>query len=253
MIDVLPNILNIAQEYGLKFQPKTYGKKESLCKCPFCKEDSQPGKEKKYYLSLNTNDQVYKCWYCKQSGGVLDFESKLSGKPFNEIKEKYFGRQRKSLHPAFRLNPYQLDQIGWKEFKRKSFKDFQQKREEVLMDWKEYVQKELTRNFACYICIANLKGQESRQRELLTWFIKKCWKSHVPNMFEIVQNEYLKQEHERSDWAEKGMEIGRIAWSTCIKIVDFDLEDLFVYIIFADYYLRENKKTHSKKECATKN
>ena len=87
---MLPEILRVAEEYGLTFNPRYHGKKETLCKCTFCEEDAKPGKGNKFYLSLNTQDQVYKCWYCGVSGGVLDFEAKLSGLPYNEVREKYF-------------------------------------------------------------------------------------------------------------------------------------------------------------------
>lgn len=52
---MLPSIIKIADHYGLENDPKTYGRKESLFKCPFCQSN-------KYHLSLNTQDNVFKCW-----------------------------------------------------------------------------------------------------------------------------------------------------------------------------------------------
>ena len=249
---MLPNILDVAQEYGVQFNPKTFGKRESLAKCPFCKEDSASNKKKKFYLSLNTDFQLYKCWYCSKSGGVLDFETKLSGKAFNEVKQKYFGEQQRPVHSAYKLDPYQLETIGWREYKRKSFKDFQAKRDEVLKDWSCYLRNELKRNFALFLCIAHLENQPERQEELLIWFIRKCWESRVPNMYEMILDQFLIPEFARSEWAQEGVEIGRIAWKACIKTMDFDVEDLLVYVVFADYFFRENKKAHSNKERANK-
>ncbi|WP_067729852.1 hypothetical protein [Oceanobacillus damuensis] len=248
---MLPSILDVAQLYDLQFNPRSFGKRETLCKCPFCKADSHPGKRKKYYLSLNTEDNVYKCWYCKESGGVIDFEVKLSGKAFSEVKQKYFKKRKKAVHLAYELDPYQLEIIGWKEYKRKSFKGFREKREEVLRDWKHFVRKELTLNYALFMCIAHLEGQPNRQRELLVWFIKICWDSPVPNMYERIQDEFLKPKSDSSEWAMEGTEIGRIAWKACIKTMDFELENLLIHVIYADYFNRENKKAHSRKERAT--
>ncbi|OZU89047.1 hypothetical protein CIL03_08500 [Virgibacillus indicus] len=248
---MLPNILDVALAYDLQFNPKTYGKKESLAKCPFCKEDSN--KRKKFYLSLNIDYQLYKCWYCAESGGVLDFEAKLSGRSFTEVKQKYFGKCQTPIHPAFGLDPYQLEKIGWKEYKRKSFKEFQEKKDEVFQDWENYVKKELVRNYALFMCIAHLENQLERRKELLIWFIKRCWDSTVPNMYEMIQDEFLKPEYARKEWAIEGMEIGRAAWKACIKTMDFEIENLLVYVIFADYFYRENKKAHPNKERATQN
>ena len=45
---MLPEILKVAEEYGLTFNHRTHGKKETLYKCIFCEEDSKPGKGHKY-------------------------------------------------------------------------------------------------------------------------------------------------------------------------------------------------------------
>jgi len=243
---MLPNILDIAQEHSLTFHPKHFGKKETLAKCPFCKEDSKPHKRKDYYLSLNTKDQVYKCWYCLASGGVLQFESKLSGKSFHEVKEKHFGKEKKPLHPAFRLDPYQLDEIGWREYKRENFKGFQQQRHTVIRDWKQYVHDELAKNFALFICLAHLEKQAKPQPERLRWFIQKCWDSLIPNMYEKIQEEFMKSRRERKSWAKKGTEIARISWKVSIKTLDANLDNLFINILFIDLFMKmDKKKTHS--------
>src|SRR5699024_8033770 len=205
--DMLTNILNVAQQYDLTFHPKHYGKKETLAKCPFCQEDAQPAKRKKYYLSLNTEDNVFKCWFCSESGGVLHFEAKLIGKPYNEVKEKYFGKRIKPLHPAYNLNPFQLDQIGWKTYKRDNFKAFQIKREAVIRDWSIYEHDELARYFAMFMCIAHLENQDKRRFELVSWFIKKCWDLPIPDMYFSIQDEFLKEDSERKPCARNGTDI----------------------------------------------
>ena len=43
---MLPNILDITNEQGLTFQPRSLGKKQTLAKCPFCHDDGQPRKRK---------------------------------------------------------------------------------------------------------------------------------------------------------------------------------------------------------------
>jgi len=239
---MLPNILDVAHEHNLIFDSKSYGKKETLAKCPFCKEDSKPEKKKVYHLSLNTKDQVYKCWFCGEAGGVLRFEAKLSNIPFAKVREKYFGKKKKNLHPAYKLTPEQLDEIGWLSFKQKDFKGFQQKREQVLKDWKSYVYHELAKHFALFMCMAHLENQKQKQKESLAWFIQKCRKKPIPKMYELIHNEYLKPAHERRNWAKRGTEIARIAWKTSIKTLDIHLDDLYVNVLFIDYFMRNQIK-----------
>ncbi|TMN20905.1 hypothetical protein [Lentibacillus cibarius] len=241
---MLPNILDVAQKYDLQFQSKSFGKKESLAKCPFCKEDA--GKRRKFYLSLNTEEQLYKCWYCKKAGGVLDFEVQLSGKPYQEIKQNYFGTCRQSLHPAYRLTPYQLERIGWKEYKRNDFRQFQMHKRQILNDWKQYTHEKLALHYAIFLCIAHLENQQKRQQELLVWLIYKCWHATIPNMYNRIQDEYLKgQEQGPKKWAVEGTILGRLAWGTCLETIDFDMDTLFVNIVFLQYLRKtEHKKGH---------
>lgn len=244
---LLPGILDVAQQYDLTFRAKSYGKKETLCKCPFCHEDAN--KPKKHYLSLNTDDNVYKCWYCKESGGVLDFEAKLSGKPYNAVKEQYFGQAKQTLHPAYKLNPYQLKRIGWQDYKRKSFNGFLQKREEVIKDWKQYVHDELMTHYALFLCIAHLENQDERRQELMTWFIRKCWDSPIPAMYDQIQDEFLKRHEDLADWAVEGTELGRSAWRVCLKTMDLDLDALFLNILFLKFLAQiDDKKRHNPKQ-----
>ncbi|WP_193065038.1 CHC2 zinc finger domain-containing protein [Oceanobacillus oncorhynchi] len=238
---MLPNILDVAQTYAIEINPKSYGKKETLAKCPFCNEDSRPEKRNKFYLSLNTNKQVYRCFYCGDKGGVLQFEAKLSNTSFDDIRQKYFGQKRKSLHPAYRLNPEQLSQIGWQEYKRRDINGFREQKNEVEKDWKQYVYDELVKYFALYICVKHLDDIQA-----LEWFKQKCKGIPIQKLYERILNQYRKKEEERNVWAIEGTKIARIAWTVSIKI-DQDFNNLFVNVLIADY-LYKKEKTHSLRE-----
>lgn len=239
---MLPNILDIAHAYNLIFDQRNYGKKETLCKCPFCKEDMKPGKDKKFYLSLNTHDQVYKCWFCNEAGGVLQFEAKLSGLPFTKVKEKYFGKSKRNLHPAFRLTPDQLDKIGWRYYKQKDFIGFKKRRDQVYKDWKRFVHNELVKHFALFMCIVHIENQEQKRKKLLNWFIQKCDDMPIKNMYKVIHQEYLKNEDDRSAWGKKGTKVARLAWKISIKALDVYLDDLLINVLFVDYFM--HKKRH---------
>ncbi|QKY69415.1 hypothetical protein [Lentibacillus sp. CBA3610] len=179
---------------------------------------------------------------------MLDFEVKLSGKSFNAVKEQYFGKVRKSLHPAYQLNPYQLKCIGWQNYKRISFNGFLQKREHVLKDWKQFVHDELVTHYALFLCIAHLENQNERQKELMTWFIRKCWTSPIPAMYDQVQNAFLGRYEDLKDWAAEGTELGRSAWRVCLKTMDIDLDSLFLNILFLKALTKiDDKKRHNPK------
>jgi hypothetical protein len=120
---MLPDILGIARKHQLVLNDRTVHNVEVQCKCPFCGEDGKPGKRRKFYLSLNTKDQVFKCWYCGESGGVFRFIALLEGVSEEEIRARY--RRRKRAHPAERLTRRQRKLIGevvepdWDEMKRR--------------------------------------------------------------------------------------------------------------------------------------
>jgi hypothetical protein len=241
---MLPEILKVAEEYGLTFNPRYHGKKETLCKCSFCEEDSRPGKGNKFYLSLNTHDQVYKCWYCGVSGGVIDFEAKLSGLPYNEVREKYFGKRKKPVHPAESLNARQLRLIGWAEYKRKDRHDFKKNRESVLRDWKNYEHEELVKHFALFMVIAHIENQAERQNELLQYLIRSCHKTQINLLFNRLLAEYVKDEEERAGWAKEGTNIGRAAWKVSLSTYDFGMDKVVYNVVFL-YHMLVMKKTQT--------
>lgn len=144
MQSLLPNILEIANRNNLEANPKTLNKKEIRYKCPFCHADAN--RRNKFYLSINENKNVFKCWYCKESGGVLKFISLLEGKSEQELIEEIRQQNGSTYqkHPAERLSGYQLDLIGYpkinwvknREYDVQFYKIF---RERVWNEWKDYV------------------------------------------------------------------------------------------------------------------
>lgn len=149
----LPEILAIAEHYQLTLDNSTYGKEEVKCKCPFCGEDSKPGKEKKYYLSLNTADQVFQCWYCKESGGVFRFISLLSDTPEAIVIQKW-KEEKKGMkllykpHPAEKLTLNQLRLLGykkkpnWYQMRKRDPDYYKRTRDLILREWEKFLQNE---------------------------------------------------------------------------------------------------------------
>lgn len=146
-MSILPNIVDVALEHNLTVKSGTIGKKEVLCKCPFCLEDSN--KPKKYYLSLNENKNVFKCWYCKEHGGVLKLLSFLTNQRESEIIESLRKKNGFSYkkHPAEKLSRGQLRMIGYpninwvknREFDVELYKAF---RNHVYKEWLSFIESQ---------------------------------------------------------------------------------------------------------------
>jgi len=115
MQSILPNILDVANQHHLEVDRKTIGRKETRFKCPFCFADAN--RRGKYYLSINEHKNIFKCWHCQESGGVLKLISFLENKPESEMIEQL----RKSngsnyeKHPAEKLTRSQLKWIGYEK------------------------------------------------------------------------------------------------------------------------------------------
>lgn len=234
---MLPDILKIAEEYHLEIDERTRNQKEVLCKCVFCHSSSG-----KYHLSLNPEKKIFKCWKCKQSGGVLQFEALLSGKPFNEVREKYFGKRNcKSKHPAYELSPEQLKQIGWHSKKRDSFHSFVKKKEEVLRDWKAYQYEELVKYYAIFLLIANYPFKEL-QKKKYQWYLEEIKKSKVENIDKLIVSAY--QEKQDTVWTRKGKKIARLAYKTCLETGDEKFINLFPNVLFAIELMKYQKATN---------
>lgn len=237
---MLPDILKVAEENGIEFDPKTFGKRETRCKCPFCMEDSN--KKGKYYLSLNTEHQLYKCWFCKASGGVLDFESKVSNTPYDEVVAKYFGENRKPVHPAERLTFKQLERIGWKEFRDKKTVRY---RDAVLRDWQRYESKVLSELFAELVIISKLPVE--RRNALIEYFKKRCMNSEIRDCYHRIIEEYKKPTVLKSEWAKDGLAIARVSWRLCRLNNGNFYTNVLVQVPFVHYlYVMEKDLGKSK-------
>jgi hypothetical protein len=109
---MLPPIKEVALHHGLKMNDRlSKSEKDVRFKCPFCSHKYQ---KEKYHLSLNIKDNVFKCWSCGESGGVLKFITLLENTSIEEVKARLFGSTPNiQLHPAERLTPGQLKEIGF--------------------------------------------------------------------------------------------------------------------------------------------
>lgn len=142
---MLPSIIEVAIQHGLKMNERsTRSVKDVRFKCPFCQKIEKPEHKDKYYLSLNTKDNVFQCWSCGESGGVLKFVALLENKSIEEVKQELFhkgnNRVQRKLHPAEKLTPRQLQSIGFltKNWKRPSLRDL----EWIWSEWLLYVEQE---------------------------------------------------------------------------------------------------------------
>lgn len=234
---MFPSILNIAEKYNLEIDTRTYGKKETFCKCPFCGSSR---------LSLNTTDDVFKCWSCRKAGGVLYFESLLSNQPFEVVREKYFGKRKKNIHPAYKLTANQLKTIGWQQVKRSSFSRFKESKEQVLNDWKKYKVEELIKHYALFLLIAHYPVKEKR-REYYKWFLEVMKRSEIDDLKELIVSEY--NNPKSVAWATRGEYLANIAYKSTIQSGDFSLQNVFVNVLLANEILKiRNNKDETREK-----
>lgn len=226
----LPSIIDIAGENAIEVNPRTLNKKEVMHKCPFCLGDSN--RAGKYFLSLNPEYNVFKCWHCNASGGVLEFESRITGKPFKEVRSKYFTSSNKKAHPAERLSPIQLKKIGWNELKRRDREKFKQKRQEVLQEWQNYERREMVKHFALLMVTAHLDDQIERQRQLLEYILRSAVETGIPFLYSKIMEEFIKDEDERSAWTIEAIQIARAAWKSCLRERDYQMEQVVIKTAF---------------------
>ncbi|QOY37657.1 CHC2 zinc finger domain-containing protein [Anaerobacillus isosaccharinicus] len=194
----LPSIVKVAEELNIAFDPKNKtNRKELRAVCPFC------GQSHKYHLSLNPDLNVYKCWHCKASGGVLQLEAEITGKSFVEVKLKYFGNKRKNpLHLAEKLSPRQLDVIGWLEVKRNDQEKFKRSFNQIIRDWQQHVYEQRKLAFAKlllvevgkdYSMIVNLIQDQSEMAYISTLLddVMQMYSSNVWSEEWAYEGEYL--------------------------------------------------------------
>lgn len=148
---MFPDILSVANEHNIVVNERTRNHKEVLCKCPFCFEDTKPAKKRRFYLSLNTQDQVFKCWFCGESGGVLRFISLLEGVSEEKVRARY--RKRKIAHRAERLTRHQLAFIGhnsktdFAALKKRDRSYWHRTMDWIWNDWQAFKESQLQRAY----------------------------------------------------------------------------------------------------------
>jgi hypothetical protein len=232
----LPSIISVADDARLEINPKTIGKKEVYAKCPFCLGDANH--KGKYKLSLNNHYNVFKCWLCGEKGGVLEFEAKITGIPYDEVRAKYFGKM-KNYHPAEMLSPMQLKQIGWDRLKRTQKDDFKAKKDKVLHDWKVFERDEKVKHFAMLLVIAHLDDNE-RQLELMIFLTKSCEKTGIKLLFSEIMDEFIKDVSERSEWTREAVEIARLAWLISKRDFDFEMQSVVMNVLTLFHLRNQN-------------
>lgn len=228
---MLPDIIEIAEEYLIEIDSRSYGKKETMAQCPFCNSG-------KFHLSLNQNKNIFKCWNCKKSGGVLQFESLVSEKPFDEIRAKYFGKKKAKKHPAYELSPEQLKQIGWHDKKRDSYHVFNKNKDEVVREWEKYCYEELVKYCSLFFIIEQYPFKEQQEQQF-KWFLNECKKSKVDNIYQMILEAYRNNSTE--NWVIKSREIANISYTSCLNANDVNFINIFTNVLFTIEIMKVNK------------
>lgn len=235
---MLPSIIDVARENHLIFNERTLNKKEVMCKCPFCHIDA--GNPKKFYLSLNEEKNVFKCWFCKEYGGVLQFESLITGIPYPEVKQKYFGDKKKVYHPAELLSPKQLEAVNWAEIKRKHIEEYKSSLEQVIADWRSHVHNNRILAFAKL-----LMGIQTGKYQLVVEIIQKqAENAQIPDLLDDVLTMYSSSEWK--DWALEARAIAAAAYRTA-KQEDNGLANGLMYVLFAFNQYTQSQKSKNKR------
>lgn len=213
----LPNIVDVAKRIGIEFDPRNKANsKELRAVCPFC------GHSHKFYLSINPNLNVYKCWYCKASGGVLQFEADVTGKPFADVKAQYFSQRQKPLHPAEKLSPKQLEAINLLEIYRINREQrilnehlYVQFLGKVLKRWQKHVFA--NRKLAFAKLILTEKGNDFQS--IINNIKQQAEKAQISTLLDDVMEMYSSNEWTEK-WAKEGAEMARSAMNIARKVKD---------------------------------
>ncbi len=148
--------MDIATQNGVQINSKTLRYREVRAKCPFCNADVN--QKHKFYLSLNQRDQVFKCWYCHERGGVFKFVSLLTGETEEEIKNRYSNTKSPyKPHPAEKLTLQQLQLLGyrakpdWYALRKRDREYYIRTRDLVWDEWKQLIRIERNKAFQVLI------------------------------------------------------------------------------------------------------
>lgn len=163
---MLPEIVDVAKKHKLIINTRTLHSEEVLCKCPFCQEDSKPGKRRRFYLSLNSQSQVFKCWFCGESGGVLRFIALLEGVSEEKVRSRY--RRSHTTHPAERLTRRQRLLLGgyekepdWRLMKKRNRDYFLRTMDYLWERWNDFLETE--RQEAYFLLILGIRFGKYRE------------------------------------------------------------------------------------------
>ena len=164
-MSILPNIVEVAQEYQITLYARTLGKREILGKCPFC-DNGHHKKTRRHYLSLNEDRNVFRCWYCNEKGGVIRFLSLLLGEAEGVILERIRNENKQSnyqKHEAEKLTTGQLKLIGYGRINWVANREFDYElyvayRERVWEDWQYFVEKQVMQAYR-WLWLHMLKGE----------------------------------------------------------------------------------------------
>lgn len=164
-MSILPNIVEVAQEYQITLDTRTLGKHEILGKCPFC-DNGHHKKTRRHYLSLNEDRNVFRCWYCNEKGGVIRFLSLLSGEAEGAILERIRNENKQSnykKHAAEKLTTGQLKLIGYGRINWVANREFDYElyvayRERVWEDWRYFVDNQVKQAYR-WLWLHMLKGE----------------------------------------------------------------------------------------------
>ncbi|MCM3454795.1 polycomb protein [Heyndrickxia oleronia] len=176
----------------------------------------------------------------KESGGVLQFESLLTGKPFTEVKQKYFGHKRKKYHPAELLSPKQLELIDWAEIKRNHFEEYKQSLEEIMTEWNAHVREQRILAFAKLLI-----GLESMKYQLVVENIQnQSEETQIPSLLNDVLTMYSCRRWE--DWALEARIIAGEAYRTA-KLENNQMANALIYVLFSFQHYKQHKQSIDSK------
>ena len=164
-MSILPNIVEVAQQFHVSLDARTLGKREVLGKCPFC-DNGHHKRTKRHYLSLNEERNVFRCWYCGEKGGVLRFLSMLSGEAEGLILDRLRNEHKRSnyqKHAAEKLTTSQLKLIGYGRINWVANREFDYElyvayRERVWEDWQTFVEEQVKQAYK-WVWLHMLKGE----------------------------------------------------------------------------------------------
>jgi hypothetical protein len=196
---MLPSILEVAQQHGLQMNVRSsQSAKEIRFKCPFCGADAH--KKDKFYLSLNLNKNLFKCWSCGEGGGVLTFIALLDDKSIEEVKNELWGSNQspRELHPAETLKPQQIRAMGFiGYYGKEKYKNPDYYKRTLDWIWKEWQMYSMRLKRLAYIGIVEATTTEEIHDSCKA-YAEQLGVSTADLLLELTQ---LKFSHNKPEWA----------------------------------------------------